>query len=50
MREECLNYHIRLAELIAIKEGENYAKKKALDTSNNLLCTSQLRINLSQRN
>ena len=26
MGKECLNYHSRLAELIAIKKGEDYAK------------------------
>ena len=26
MRKECLNYHSRLAELIAIKKGEDYIK------------------------
>ena len=26
MGNECLNYHSRLAELIAIKKGEDYAK------------------------
>ena len=46
MGKECLNYHSRLAELIAIKKGED----NLMDTSKNLLCTSEICINLSQRN
>ncbi|XP_074605797.1 uncharacterized protein LOC141858854 [Acropora palmata] len=50
MGNECLSYHSRLAELIAIKKGEDYAKTYLMDTSKNLLCTFEIRINLSQRN
>ena len=51
MKKESLNYHSRLAELIAIKKGEDYAKTIILmDTSKSLLRTSEIRINLSQRN
>ena len=49
MGNECLSYHSRLAELIAIKKGEDYAKT-IMDKSKNLLCTFEIRINLSQRN
>lgn len=50
MGNECLSYHSRLAELTAIKKGEDYAKTYLMDTSKNLLCTFEIRINLSQRN
>ena len=50
MGKECLSYHSRLAELIAIKKGEDYAKTISWIRARTSFCTSEIRINLSQRN
>ena len=47
MGKECLMYHSRLAQLIAIKKGEQYAKKHLMDQNQNLIRALEIGLGLS---
>ena len=49
MGNECLSYHSRLA-VDCYQERRGLRQNDLMDTSKNLLCTFEIRINLSQRN
>ena len=49
MGNECLQYHSRLAQLISIKKGEDYAKTISWirsDKSKDIFCFIKIRTNL----
>ena len=46
MGKECLQYHSRLAQLISIKKGEDYAKNNLLDKSKDIFRFIKIRTDL----
>ena len=49
MGQECLRYHSRLAELIALKKGEQYVKTISWIRANNKICPDLLERNPEQQ-
>ena len=50
MADECKRFHSRLAELLALKKGDDYADNHILDKGQSILYHPTISLAVSQRN
>ena len=50
MADECKRFHSRLAELLALKNGDDYATTKGRNKGESILCHLTISLAVSQRN